>query len=72
MRHTTNIPHVNTDESYSLNTSNSDNVIGMSNFTHSKVQNDSLFNTLVTLKLIYAESIVIINDKERYQNHMSE
>ena len=33
-----------------LNTLNIDNVIGTSNLPHSNVQNNSSFNTLITLK----------------------
>ena len=42
--------HVNNNESNNVNTSNSDDVIGTSKFTHSNVQNDSPFNTLITFQ----------------------
>ena len=42
--------HVNSRKSNNLNTSNSDNVIGTSKLTHSNVQNDSPFNTLINFQ----------------------
>ena len=42
--------HTNSSKSNYLNISNSDNVIGTSNLPHINVQNDSPFNTLITLQ----------------------
>ena len=56
-----------------MNTSNSDNVIGTSNFPHGNVQNGSLFNELIALEEIKdTESSVSINDERTDQNHTSE
>ena len=49
-RSITIISHSKSNESNHLNTSNSDNFIGTPNFPHTKVQNDSSFNTLITLQ----------------------
>ena len=63
-RCTTVILHVNSSESKNLNTLNSDNVIGTSNFPHINVQNEIPFNTLINLqKVTDAESILSINDE---------
>ena len=65
--------HINSNESKNLNSLNSYNVIGSSNFTYSKVQHYSPFNTLVTLdKVKDAESSVSINYKITDENIMSE
>ena len=56
-----------------MNTSNSDIVIGTSNLPHSNVQNNSPFNTLITLqKLTDIESSVIINDEITDKKYISE
>ena len=48
-RYTNVISNINSNKQNNLNTSNSDNVIVNSNFDHISVQNDSPFNTLITL-----------------------
>ena len=50
-RCTTIIPHVNRNKPNNLNTPKSDNIIVTSNLIHSNIQNYSLFNTLVNLKI---------------------
>ena len=63
-RRTTVISHVNSNESNNLNTSDSYNVIGTSNITHSNVQNDTPLNKLITLqKLTDIYSSVITNNE---------
>ena len=53
--------------------SNSDNDIGTSNFTHSNVQNDSSLNTLINLqKVMDKEPNVSINYEKTDQNHIGE
>ena len=65
--------YVNSNESNNLNISNTDNVIGTSNFPHINIQNYSLFNTLVTLKqLTYTESSVGINYELMDENSIRE
>ena len=49
-RFTTVVSHVNSNKSNKLNASNSDDIIGTSKLPHSNVQNDSLFNSLITLQ----------------------
>ena len=56
-----------------MNTPKSDNVIGTSNLPYSNVQNDSSFNTLVTLqKVTDTVSSVSINNERKYGNNISE
>ena len=58
------ISHINSNKSNNWNASNSDKLIVPSKFHHSSVQNDSPFNTLITLqKLTYLESSASINDE---------
>ena len=47
---TTIISHSNINKSNNLNTSNSDNVIGTTNFPNVNVQNGSSFNTIITVQ----------------------
>ena len=59
------ITHVNSNESNNYNTSNSDSLIGTSNFPYRNVQNDNFFNTLISLKkkVTYSESSAGINNE---------
>ena len=73
MRCTTVNSHVNIKKWNNLNTPKSDNVIGTSNLPYSNVQNDSSFNTLVTLqKITDTVSSVSINNERKDGNNISE
>ena len=65
--------HTKRNISNNLNTSNSDNSIWTLNFSHSNVQNDSPFHTLITFqKVIDTDSSVSINDERTDENNRSE
>ena len=49
-RCTAEISHVNRNESNNFNKSNNDKRIGTSNLPHRYVQNESSFNTIITLQ----------------------
>ena len=56
-----------------MNTSNSDNLIGTINLPHRNVQNNSSFDTLITLqKVTYTESSDRIKNKRTKQNNITE
>ena len=58
------ISRINSNESKNWNISNSDNIIGNSNLPHSRVQNESSFNTLINLqKVTDSDSSASINDE---------
>ena len=65
--------HVNISKSDNFNTSNSNNVIGNSNFLRINVQNEISLNQLITFqKETGTESIVSINDEIIDENNISE
>ena len=67
------ISHTNNNESYILNTSNSDNIILTSNLPCINIQNDISFNTFISLqKVTYSESSDNINDEITNQINTSE
>ena len=67
------ISHISRNESNNLNTSNIDNLLGTSNLSHINIQNNSSFNTLITLQNVTeSESSASINNKITYQVNISE